>query len=239
RTWRWMKRNPQVASLIGTVIALVLLASIAIGGLGLSAYRSAQLARTAALERAGTQLRSLRTAEAASPPVLIESPRPDRSELRDQLLALLEDEDLASAERSRTRLAAATLYPDAPEHGELLTTTAQDLLRVPADELVVRAGMLEPFREQVEPPLLEAADDRLKTQHERFAALAALAGMGSSGPQWSDVSDDMVAVMLAMNPLELSQWLPALRPIRDDLELPLTRAFTGSSDAGVQYRAAM
>src|SRR5690606_33816362 len=89
RTWRWMKRNPQVASLIGTVIALVLLASIAIGGLGLSAYRSAQLARTAALERASSQLRSLRTAEAASLPVLIDSLRPYRSELRDQLLSLL------------------------------------------------------------------------------------------------------------------------------------------------------
>jgi formylglycine-generating enzyme required for sulfatase activity/predicted Ser/Thr protein kinase len=239
RTWRWMKRNPQVATLLGTIIAVVLLSSIAIGSLGWSAYRSEQRARTAALERASSQLTAIRSADAASLPVLVDSLGPYRGQLRDQLLPLLEEESLAPAERSRVRLAAATLYPDLPEHNELLATAADDLLQVSPTELVIRTQMLEGHHEKVEVPLWNAATDRLQTQRKRFAALAALASLGSTLPDWETVGDDMVAVMLAMNPLELSQWLPAVRSIRDDLQGPLSRSFTSGTDANVQYRAAM
>jgi formylglycine-generating enzyme required for sulfatase activity/predicted Ser/Thr protein kinase len=239
RTWRWMKRNPQVAGLIGTVVAVVLLASIAIGSLGWSALKSEQRARTAALDRASSQLRAIRSADAASLPVLVDSLGPYRGQLRDQLLPLLEDQDLAPAERSRARLAAASLYPDLPEHNELLTTAADDLLQVPPAELVIRTQMLDAWQDQIEIPLWNTATDRLQTQRERFAALAALASLRSTRPDWPSVSDDMVAVMLAMNPLELSQWLPAVRSIRDDLQGPLSRSFTSGTDPNVQYRAAM
>src|SRR5690606_32177850 len=161
RTWRWMKRNPQVAGLLGTIVAVVLLASLAIGGLGLKAYRSEQRARSAALERASSQLTAIRTADAGSLQVLIDSLGPYRGQLRDQLLPLLDEQDLAPGERSRVRLAAATLYPDTPDHRKVLAAAADDLLQVPPAELVIRTQMLEPYLEQVEVPLWGTANNRL------------------------------------------------------------------------------
>ena len=239
RTWRWMKRNPQIASLLG-VIALVLTVGTIVSTLfGVSATRSRNLAHQQELQRAEAQLTAIRTADAESLPVLIDSLEDHRNELRNQLMGMIDNEDLTDDERSRARLAAATLYPDSRQHAKLLTQSARDLLDVSPTELVVRAEMLEPYREQVEAPLWVASTDSVLSQRQRFSALAALAALGSPVPDWSERTPNMVAQLLAMNPLEISDWLPAVAPIRDELEAPLTESFTRGNDPNVEYRAAI
>ena len=239
RTWRWLKRNPSEARLLGAISLIIVLSAGIIGWFGIQAVRSEQFAYQQSLERAETQLTSIRTADAASLPVLISTLDPYRDELHDQLLTLTSDETLSDVEQSRARLAAVTLYPDDPQHEQMLAQSAEDLLAVTPTELVVRTGLLGEYTKRLEQPLWESAQQRSLSQSQRFQALAALASLKSSLPDWPLMAKDMVAEMLTFGPLELSAWLPAVRPIRDQLEPALTAAFTTGSDKGEQYAAAV
>ena len=239
RTWRWLRRNPSEARLLGAIAGILLLATVVSLAFWKSAADAREREHQANLDRAGTQLTSVRTAEAASLPVLMETLRPFRDELRPQLTALTADDRLTDVERSRMRLAATALYPTDPNHEQLLEQSAQDLLHVSPSELVVRTQLLETYQEQLERPLWEAAQQRSTPQSERFQALAALASVASSLPDWKVTAKDLVAELLTFGPLELSAWLPAVRPIRDHLEPALTEAFSTGSDPGEQYAAAV
>jgi len=239
RTWRWMKRNPQVATLIGLVIAAVLIGGSGMAVFGYNAMESEERAAAEALDRAESQLISLRTAEPGSLPVLLESLEPFRQDLQAQMIDLIDDPELTEPEQSRMRLGTVVLYPNVSGHDELVDETADDLLRVSPAELVVRTRLLKPFREQIEGPLLEDSADQVLSPRQRFAALAGLAAMNSSRPDWSSRADDMVAGMLAMNLFEVSEWLPAVTPIRAELEEALVASFTSSADSNIQYRAAI
>jgi formylglycine-generating enzyme required for sulfatase activity/predicted Ser/Thr protein kinase len=241
RTWRWMQRNPTVAGLIGTVLATFLIGAIVSTWFGVAASRSEAAFRQEQTQRALDQLDAVRTAVPESVPLLIAGLEPFRQEIQGQLAAFLDDDRLPAREAGRMRLAQAILEPGTVEARQSVRLLAPQLARSEPDELLMLTGQLQAqgIASLVEGELWQMGQRSDATDGSRFGALAALAALDSQVAEWPRVTQDLVAELLTMDAFRLSAWLPALRPIRDELEQPLTREFLHGGEAGSRQLAAM
>lgn len=240
RAWRWARRNPDLAGLLGALLATFLIAALVSGWFGISAMRSEQRMREARAQRARTQLEALDRAASASVPVIIDELAASREEIAPQLAERIAQADLADRTRSRMLVAGAILGGGAASVQAMADHVAAQLLESDAAELIMLTGLLRQhgYQSSIEVPLWRSAQREDSGNPRRFRALAALAAIDSDVADWPRVRSDLVAEMLTMDPLELSRWLPALRPIRGVLEEPLTEQFMSGSDRDVRVLAA-
>ncbi|MGD9856450.1 MAG: protein kinase, partial [Planctomycetaceae bacterium] len=240
RAWRWARRNPDLAGLLGALLATFLIAAIVSGWFGVSAMRSEQQMRQARAERALTQLEALGSAVSASVPVIIDELAASQEEIAPQLEDAIAARDLAPRTKARMLMARAILNGGDESDRTMANEVTAQLLESDAAELIMLTGLIQQhgYRPSVESPLWRAGQREGSGSPKRFRAMAALAALNSKVPDWPRVKSDLTAEMLSMDPIELSRWLPALRPVRRELEGPLTDQFMAGNDRDVRVLAA-
>ncbi len=240
RAWRWAKRNPDIAGLLGAVLAMFLIGAVVSAWFGFAAMQSERQMREARAERALTQLDALGSAAPASVPVIIEELAAYREDITPRLDEAIASPALADRSRARMLIARAILKKDGGSAQPFDDEVAAQLLGSDAPELIMLTGLIrkQGRHEPLETALWRTSQREASGSPRKFRALAALAALDSDVPDWPRVKSDLVAEMLTMDPFELSRWLPALRPVRAELEQPLTEQFMSGLDRDVRVLAA-
>ncbi len=241
RTWRWAKRNPDVAGMLGVVLAALLIGAMVSTWFWFQASRSAQATLDEQTERALDRLAAVSGAVPASVPVLIEGLIPFRDDIAPRLNQVIDSTKLTDAARTRLLMLQAVLIPMSREEiTELTDRIWPQLLHSEADELMMLTGLLKQhgYENLVDKQLWRKSEQTSNDELQRFRALAALSALESDVPDWGHVKSDLVAEMLTMDLIELTPWLEALRPIRAELEGPLTEQFMSGPDRSMRERAA-
>jgi formylglycine-generating enzyme required for sulfatase activity len=215
RAIKWARRRPAVAALIGiSILALLVL----VGG-GIWADRRAREQRAVAL------VESLKTAETAAVPRLVQDLGPYRR-WADPLLRRLATD--APADSKQRLHAALALMPVDPWQAEPLSDA---LLKAgPEEVLVIRAALLSlqgSQKDQLNRWLWEQAEG---ADPARLLPVAgALAVYDPHSSRWPTVSRDVAIKLVSENPLYLGRWTEALRPVRAALLGPLGELFRDGS----------
>ncbi|MEZ6052941.1 MAG: bifunctional serine/threonine-protein kinase/formylglycine-generating enzyme family protein [Planctomycetaceae bacterium] len=241
RTWRWAKRNPGIAGMLGVVLATFLIAAIVSTWFGVEAKQSEQALRDTQTQRALDQLHSLGGAVSASVPNMIEYLLPSRKDIAPQLDQEIASPDTSDASRARLLMLKAAIAPSTKEGPtELIDRIWPQLLESDAQESIMLTGLLKEYGYAglVELPLWRESQQPSEDRIREFRALAALAALESEVPEWEQVSGDLVAQMLTMSTVKLTPWLVSFRPIREELEQPLKEQFLTGSDRFLQFGAA-
>ncbi|MBX3436756.1 MAG: SUMF1/EgtB/PvdO family nonheme iron enzyme [Planctomycetaceae bacterium] len=240
RAWRWAQRNPDIAGLLGAVAAAIMIGAMISTWFGVAAVRSEHRMREARAERALTQLEALQSAVSASVPIIIDELAASREEIKPRLNSLLASSQLDSRNRARMQLARTVLDEQTIADADAVRDVLSQLLISDAEELLMLTGLIDGYgyQQQFASPLWRTAQREASGSPQNFRALAALAALDSNVPDWPRVSSDLVAELLTMDPIELSRWLPAVRPVRDELEQSLTQQFMSGEDRDVRVLAA-
>ena len=226
RTQRWCRRNPTIASLVGAVVATLLI------GVAVSTWFAVQASRQAALvlqgqhERALTQLGTLQNAVPESVPVLLETLRPVRDDIAAELREQLEQSGSSTVGRQRLRIAFASLFPDDPTARSVAREAAGDLLAGKPEEVAMMARTLRGYASEIVPWLRKIAEDPSADRDERFRSLCVLAVLVPADTAWAGWAPNLAAGLLAGNPVELPTWVAMIRPERALLLPELRSALT-------------
>ena len=242
RTSRWARRNPAVACLMAAVFLLLL------AGVTVSSY-FATVAHRREQERIGAEMRSLRAAIPDSVPLIIEGLRHSRDRVTPELRQLMRTE-LPRQEKARVRLALAALSP-APE-SPLLAGLIDDMTHASAAEFLVLRNLSRIKSHELAPGLWRIVNDKRQRSDKRFRAACALALYDPQHASWDPLVDEVVTKLLhecslALSESELlqskrseamSDWIEALRPVREKLLASLKSAFDADEPRGFGYLAA-
>ncbi len=195
RAWRWAKRNPDLAGLLGTVLATFLIGAIVSTWFGLAAMQSERQMREARAERALTQLDALGSAVPGSVPVIIEELTAYREDIAPHLEEALASPDLADRSRARMLIARAVLNEGEASVREIDDELASQLLNSEAPELTMLTGLIKQHgrHEALETALWRTSQREASGSPRKFRALAALAALDSDVPDWPRVKSDLVA----------------------------------------------
>jgi formylglycine-generating enzyme required for sulfatase activity len=207
RGLKWARRRPALAA----AGSLGLLAVLVLAGVSLRYQRNLQKTRAEAAVQA------LLSADTAAVPHLVEELDPYRP-WADPLLTRLAAE---SPPRSRQRLhVALALLP--VDEGQVDYLARRLLVCRPENLAVIRSALhgrvpAARFWAVLDDP--EADGDR------RLRAACALAAYDPDSPRWAWAGREAVAELITEDPLAVSHWVEALRPIRAALMEPLRKAF--------------
>ena len=127
-----------------------------------------------------------------------------------------------STDKLRTSL--ALLEGDTSQRDYLF----QRLLRAEPDEVPMIVGALSTERDGLASQLWKVADDSTGDGQQRLRCACALAAFDPTSPRWSAIRDDVARQLVAADPLAVSQWQEALRPVSETLIKPLSRFFADS-----------
>ena len=217
----WRKRNPTVANLLATVAITLIVGTSVSSYFALKAWREENA-------RINSQLALVRTAKATEIPALLQSLQSSRS----TVLPILRDRhgDTESKPSDRRRLATALLYfeTDADQKAELSALLAPDLLVADPDQLMIARDVIVDRKRQITdgqlwPIALDEVDGTDAGQRLRAACL--LSKLDPHDERWSTIAGDLSAMLVEMNLIESVQWLPGIKPIRDQLQPSLQTAF--------------
>ena len=230
RTWMWAKRNQAVASLLATVAVTLLIGSAVSTSFAVKAYREQR-------SHAFTQLSALKTSEPGAVQQIFEDLIPFRSSILPRLKEQLADDAIKPAEQRRLRMAILKLETDASTRGSLADKMVDDLLTSDAGDFAVCRECLEFRKDSLIEPLwkigLDIAGldkDQANSSETRFRAASALALYDPRSPKWKSIAPDVTAHLTALSQIEMAQWLPSLRPIRDSIKPSLVKAFLDRTD---------
>lgn len=223
----WRKRNPTVANLLAT-IAITLIA-----GISVSSFIALELGREKS-ERIRSQLASVRSAKATEVPALLRSLQPSKSTVVPILRERLDDSNNTPSASRRLRTALLYFETGTDAEAQLSAELAPQLLAAEPDLLMVaREVIVDKGRKitdgQLWPVLLNS--DGLAAADQRLRAACLLSKLDPDSENWSTVADDLSGILVNMNLLESTPWLPGLKPIRDQLRASLQAAFTVSNEA--------
>jgi formylglycine-generating enzyme required for sulfatase activity len=213
RLVRWARRNPSLAGLYATLLAVVVGTVVAA-----FAYQRAHEAADRRM-RAAALVEALGTANIANAPLIVGGLQRVGAEAE----PLLREKHAAAVpgSRERFRYALALLPTDPSRADELLeyvpTARAEDVL-------VLREG-LRGHAEKVTAlwPRIATADPGPRL---RFAAL--LAVYLPADDRWHPYAASLAEQLIQLNPLELAAWAPAVEPLHGPLTPALLDAYTAT-----------
>jgi len=212
RSSDWTDPEKQMMKLAFRVLMWRALAAIIVMGVIAAMYTYAQ----------GSQLiQQLLRADSAKVPEVVQELRRYGYLVAPELKRLV----AASAPGSRTDLhgRVALLSVDESQVWPLY-----DLLldAAPSEAFVVRDA-LQPYAAKLTPSLwksLESASNQTG-QARLLTTASALAAYDSTNSRWAGVADKVGRALVAANPLLLRDWVDALRPVKNQLILPLSTIF--------------
>jgi formylglycine-generating enzyme required for sulfatase activity len=171
-------------------------------------------------ERALAQVNTLRSAEISHVPYLIEDLKPFRAETDPQLRQLLQQPDLG--EKERLRLTLAIVAEDEAQVAYLYDR----LLDAEPSEVPVIRGALAPYKDSFLEKLWAVVEAPEKgKQRQRLRAAAALAAYDAENPRWVETSVLVDNDLVVENPVFLSPWSAAFRPVKKRLLPRLSEIF--------------
>ena len=232
RTWRWARRNPQVASLLSVVVAsFALLAAVS--------WLSANRIKRAEAESSLQVVDKLDKADPKQLTTIIgtlnTARRPD---LILQKLDELRRTEPSARDRARYGLAIATLAPPRADD-ELLGELREQMLTQPnAEEVVALRDGLEPRAEWFRRgpgDLWPEASNASNLESRRVRAFTALAKFDPDSAKWRDQEQDMMELVISDTGHDT--WLPAVAPIRETLREPLEQHFRAHDRSGLAAEA--
>ncbi len=199
RLYRWCRRNPVMAGLSTTAALLLLVVAV------VSSVAYVRVVRTQR-ERTLAQVDSLRRAEIAQVPFLLESLASVQSEIGPRVKELLQKPGLTQKEHLRLSLA---MLPGDPKQVDYLRDRLLDA--EPAELPIIRTALL-PHRERLAKGMWSIVDDPQAGKDRRFRAACALAGFDPEGDGWAKAAKPTAEVLVTENPLYVAAWMEALRP---------------------------
>jgi len=239
RSWMWAKRNQTVASLIATVITVLLLGTFfsLSYAFGLKQEQS---------DHVNTQIRLLQESEASALPSVFKSLGRIQhyDDIRGKLARASEGfED--PEQKFRVNMALFNLEIAENDEKSELSSSATELLKSLADELLKQSGnpelfevccdLLQERKESLKGKLWEivrpsgdAKQKRLSADNKEklFCASVALAKYDPNSSEWkSDQLTELANELTSRNQIELARWLPAVYEIRGNLTKPLLKSF--------------
>jgi len=214
RLARWARRHQTIMT-AGSALLLAGLVAVSVG-YGLLAHEHEKTTR-AQLDRARAQINALLVASPSAVPTIIEDLEPYREWVTPQLRELRDQPDLD--EKRRTRASLALLADDPTQVAYL----EQRMLEAEADEMLLIRDYLVNHRGQLTQDLWTIADDPKVDVNRRFRAIVALAAFDPDNRRWGSAGSQVVDRFLSANPLHLSLWTNALRPVRGALLDPLAK----------------
>jgi serine/threonine protein kinase/formylglycine-generating enzyme required for sulfatase activity len=228
----WRKRNPTVANLLAAVAVSLVAGITATSYYAFEAWREKD-------ERIRSQLVSVSTAKATEVPTLLRSLQPSKS----TVLPILRErfDELATTPSEGRRLLTALLYFETDQEtkarlsGQLaprLLDAEADLLTVAREAIVDDDGVIS--NEQLWPILLNQTGTASVDQRLRAACL--LAKLDPDSASWQAVNNDLSGILVNMNLLESTRWLPTLKPVREQLRPALQSAFSTTEEASRDQR---
>ncbi|MEI8375109.1 MAG: SUMF1/EgtB/PvdO family nonheme iron enzyme [Planctomycetota bacterium] len=158
-------------------------------------------------ERALAQVESLRRAEIGQVPVLIKAMAPFGDEIGPRLRQLSQQKELSTKERLRISLA---LVHEDPKQVNYLRDR---LLEAEPAELPVICTTLLPYSKNLTTEMWSVMDDPQAAKGKRFRAACALAAFDPEGTGWVQAAQPTADVLVTENPLYVSTWMEALRPV--------------------------
>lgn len=227
RTWLWAKRNRAVASLLATVAATLLIATIVSGSFAYAAHREKQ-------ERAMAQLNSLQVAEASQLPAIFDTLKSSTGLILPKLNQQFKNPANKPAAQRRLRMALLHLTDDPTQRTQLVDQLYQtDLLSVEASEFEVCRDCLDGDQAALIEPLWQIAlnKDLAESASRKFRASVALASFDPESENWKPQAADVADYLTSLDPVEMAQWLPAVKPVREHLQPHLIRTFEVSDPA--------
>jgi formylglycine-generating enzyme required for sulfatase activity len=242
RAYKWARRRPAAAGLLGASSALVavVFVSLALVSSQLGATRAALRREEDAKQervkaekgRALARINALRDAAPGAVPGILADLEAAPDDVVPRLRELWDNGD----PQSRFRVALALLRVDP---GAVRDDLATWLLRAadPAEVLLARDALL-PHCDDLRDRFWNKAEDATAQPSERFRALVALAAFDPRNERWEKQAPAAVEQMLGANPLHLGDWMKALWPVRGKLVGPLGAAFRSAKPADVRAVAA-
>jgi formylglycine-generating enzyme required for sulfatase activity len=209
RTVKWMKRRPAQAALLGAA----LLGLVVLAGAAWWYYEDAQASRAEAL------VQSLTTADIAQVPQLIKELEPYRRWANPLLVRRAAELPAESRERLHVSLALAEEDDAQTEYlyGWLLRAAPEELPVIQETLFRQRASLVGRLW-----PVLRGSE---ANANQRLRAACCLAAYDPNNPSWKRVRGDVADILVKENPLRLSHWTRALRPVRATLVSPLGSIF--------------
>jgi serine/threonine protein kinase/formylglycine-generating enzyme required for sulfatase activity len=207
RPQRLLMREASQHHLIRSALAMALCAIVA-GSLVLASRRVHE--RSVAQE-----VRALSSSDWRYLPALLDRMDPDLEIWRNKVEEIALGENVDVDQRTRAALALAR---HGPEHLDFLTDR---LLDANAAERSVLRAELSRWGQRQAPKLWDVLLDESQSGTRRLAAASALAAFDPTSDRWHLVADAVVRELTKQNPLLASDWVDALRPVRNYLRQPL------------------
>jgi len=137
---------------------------------------------------------------------------------------LLRKEYDKAADKSRQKLhASLALLPVDPSQVDYLRD--QLLLHAEAPEVGVIVQELRGHKDELIDRLWAVVEKPETDRDGRLRAAAALAAYDPDGPRWNAVAPSVVDGLVSVDPIFSDDWMKALRPVRDKLQVPLEAVF--------------
>jgi formylglycine-generating enzyme required for sulfatase activity/tRNA A-37 threonylcarbamoyl transferase component Bud32 len=228
RTGRWMRRNPQVAGLLGTVGVVLMVGVLVSSYFAIEARKQTNLMRQARLERERAQIQAISTAEPAAFNALIANLDASESTVVETLRRQLVTSGEHHGQRLRNLLACLALAQDAPERDAWWREVHARLESATAPEVVMIARTLQPRQDSYSVDLWADLETAGRSASKRFRAATMLAAWQVEPARWENVAPLVAAELTARAPLELPEWLRLVEPARDALSSELRRLFVAS-----------
>jgi serine/threonine protein kinase/formylglycine-generating enzyme required for sulfatase activity len=199
------------------IIRGLLVALLAVGGIGWFVYLYNQKAKHAAglVDR-------LIDAEIEQVPKVISELEPFRSSVDPKLAEIMAAPSSSTSAKLRASLA---LLPVDPSQVKYLYARLLDA--TPYEVPVIRDA-LTPHKDQLLEELWVVVESPEKgMEHQRLRAASALARYDLEDERWARVQEDVANDMVSVSKVHLPAWKESLRPVRDKLLCPLTVVFKG------------
>ena len=211
RAWRLCRRHPRKAVLAGTLAVLAAIAAIT--GVAIRRHVADQRAATYA---AGLVQR-VRDAEIAQVPLVLS----EMSAYRPWVDPLLRQEYENAEPNSRERLRASlALLPVDPSQTQYVCNR---LLNAEPHEVAILRDAVATHKSELMSKLWAVVEKPEKgKESQRLRAASALARYAPASPRWAAVQESLVGDLVNVPVVHLALWMGALRPIREQMLVPLS-----------------
>lgn len=224
RTWLWSKRNPAVASLLGLVAVILIVATTVSSLFAWKAWREE-------VRRLETQMHAIRSADPEGLPIVFDSLKESAASVLPKLKQQLNNNSMELDDRLRVRTAVINLDTDPAVKHQLSLDSVDDLLKVDdVGEFMLVRSQLRDQSLAIANCLWPVALDP-EGQHssdERFRAASLLTRLDPEAEHWSKIAADIVGHLVNLNDLEVADWTQAFtnHHVLDSIRQPLEDVFT-------------
>lgn len=229
---RWARRNQTVATLLAVLFAVLMLGTTVSTWFGITATRTATQLTAERDARARSQIKSVLRAEPGAVSALLDELKPlaGNQAIVGRLREMTGEADSDPVASSRMDLLQLYLSADSETVSAAQDRLLKALLTAEPREFLMLREQLAGFVDQG--LLCDRLSDPAESSSVRLHAAAAMALYDDESNVWtSEVGADVASLLLAEG-FNLSDWVRALRPIRNVLRGPLLRIFANSDSAG-------